>query len=101
MACRQLEDVEDWAERMHPEDRERVVEFCVAQSKAGVDHEAEYRAVTKSGKYVWLRDVVHVRRDEEGNVESLIGFIFDITDRKQNEQQIVLRQLAPMEAGSD
>jgi PAS domain S-box-containing protein len=93
--------VEDWADRIHPEDRQRVVEFCVAQSKAGVDHEAEYRAVTKSGRYVWLRDVVHVRRDEEGHVESLVGFMFDITDRKQNEQQMVLRQLVPMEGASD
>jgi len=29
--------VQDWAERIHPEDRERVVTFCVAQSQAGVD----------------------------------------------------------------
>ena len=32
--------VSDWAERMHPEDRERVLAFCVSQSQAGVDHEA-------------------------------------------------------------
>ncbi len=31
----------DWAMRIHPEDREHVVNFCVAQSKAGVDHEAD------------------------------------------------------------
>ena len=36
--------VQDWAERMHPDDRQWVVDFCVAQSKAGVDHEADYRA---------------------------------------------------------
>lgn len=36
--------VDDWATRMHPEDRERVVNFCVSQSEAGVDHEADYRA---------------------------------------------------------
>ncbi|MEG1251433.1 MAG: PAS domain-containing protein, partial [Citrobacter sp.] len=29
--------VEDWAMRMHPEDREYVVNFCVSQSQAGVD----------------------------------------------------------------
>lgn len=27
--------VEDWALRMHPEDRDSVVAFCVAQSQAG------------------------------------------------------------------
>ena len=30
--------VEDWANRMHPDDRERVVNFCVAQSQEGIDH---------------------------------------------------------------
>jgi PAS domain-containing protein len=32
--------VNDWAERMHPDDRAAVVDFCVAQSKAGTDHGA-------------------------------------------------------------
>ena len=80
--------VEDWAGRMHPEDQERVVGFCVAQSQAGVDHEADYRALTRDGEYVWIRDVVHVVRDEQGNVSSLVGFMFDITERKHNEEQL-------------
>src|ERR1700754_4197886 len=54
--------IEDWATRIHEDDRQRVVDFCVAQSQAGVDHEADYRALTKDGHYVWLRDVVHVVR---------------------------------------
>lgn len=49
--------VQDWVERMHPEDRDRVYEFCVSQSLAGADHEADYRALTKDGGYVWIRDV--------------------------------------------
>ena len=84
--------VEDWASRMHPDDRERVVNFCVAQSQNGVDHEADYRALTSSGAYVWIRDVVHVKRNENGEVESLIGFMFDITERKQNEEQLLALQ---------
>ena len=47
--------VEDWAARMHPEDRENVVNFCVAQSQAGVDHEADYRALTTDTGHVWIR----------------------------------------------
>lgn len=79
--------VNDWAERIHPEDRERVVAFCVAQSQQGVDHEADYRALTREGGYVWIRDVVHVvRRGDE--VEALIGFMFDISERKRNEQEL-------------
>lgn len=84
--------VDDWATRMHPEDRERVVNFCVSQSQAGVDHEADYRALTADGNYVWIRDVVHVVRDENGQVTSLIGFMFDITERKKTEQQLIVLQ---------
>ncbi len=81
--------VENWAERMHPADRDEVVNYCVAQSQAGIDHEADYRALTKDGDYVWIRDVVHVVRNEEGSVDSLVGFMFDISERKKNEEKLV------------
>ncbi|MFM0643988.1 sensor domain-containing diguanylate cyclase [Paraburkholderia bryophila] len=80
--------VQDWAARMHPEDRDKVVDFCVAQSKAGTDHEADYRALTSRGEYVWLRDVVHVVRDANGEVEALVGFMFDISERKKTEEKL-------------
>lgn len=80
--------VEDWATRMHPEDRERIVDMCVAQSIAGIDHEADYRALTASGDYIWVREVVHVVRDAEDKTESLVGFMFDISERKKQEQEL-------------
>lgn len=84
--------VQDWAERIHPDDRERVVQFCVAQSMAGVDHEADYRALTCEGGYVWIRDVVHVMRHEDGSVNALMGFMFDISERKRAEEQLLRLQ---------
>lgn len=79
----------DWAMRIHEEDRDRVVNFCVAQSKSGIDHEADYRALTKDGSYVWIRDVVHVVRDEKGEVDALVGFMFDISERKKTEEKLI------------
>lgn len=84
--------VEDWAMRMHPEDREYVVNFCVTQSQAGIDHEADYRALTKDNGYVWIRDVVHVVRNDRGETEALIGFMFDITERKKTEEELLSLQ---------
>jgi diguanylate cyclase (GGDEF)-like protein/PAS domain S-box-containing protein len=84
--------VEDWAGRMHPDDQKWVVDFCVAQSKAGVDHEADYRALKKNGDYVWIRDVVHVVRDANGGVEALVGFMFDISERKRSEDRLLALQ---------
>ncbi len=83
--------VEDWASRMHPEDREFVVNFCVSQSQNGVDHEADYRALHRDGHYVWIRDVVHVIRRND-DVEALVGFMFDISERKKNEEELVRLQ---------
>ncbi|MCS3527761.1 GGDEF domain-containing protein [Acinetobacter johnsonii] len=80
--------VEDWAMRMHENDRAWVVDFCVAQSISGVDHEADYRALTSNGEYIWIRDVVHVVRKPDGEVDSLVGFMFDISERKKQEQEL-------------
>ncbi|MNY92891.1 Phytochrome-like protein cph2 [compost metagenome] len=80
--------VEDWAMRMHENDRAWVVDFCVAQSISGVDHEADYRALTSNGEYIWIRDVVHVVRKPDGEVDSLVGFMFDISERKRQEQEL-------------
>ncbi len=79
--------VEDWVARIHPDERDAIFNYCVSQSLAGVDHEADYRAITNGGDYVWIRDVVHVVR-KNGEVEALIGFMFDISERKKNEEQL-------------
>jgi len=84
--------VTDWAERIHPEDRQKTVDFCVSQSQQGIDHEADYRALTPEGDYVWIRDVVHVVRKEDGSVDCLVGFMFDIDERKRAEDKLLQLQ---------
>jgi diguanylate cyclase (GGDEF)-like protein/PAS domain S-box-containing protein len=84
--------IEDWATRIHDEDRDGAVSFCVAQSKLGVDHECDYRALHKDGHFVWIRDVIHVVRGANGEVESLVGFMFDISARKKTEEQLLALQ---------
>lgn len=81
--------VQDWADRMHPEDRAWVFDFCVSQSQAGVDHEADYRALRKDGEFVWIRDVVHVVRNADGSPNALVGFMFDISERKRTEERLL------------
>lgn len=81
--------VQDWSDRIHPEDREWVFNFCVSQSQAGIDHEADYRALRKDGEFVWIRDVVHVVRNPDGSPNALIGFMFDISERKRTEEKLL------------
>jgi diguanylate cyclase (GGDEF)-like protein/PAS domain S-box-containing protein len=79
---------EDWIYRIHPEDREATATLCINQSEHGVDHEADYRALTAEGGYVWVRDVVHILR-KDGVTQSLVGFIFDISERKKMEDVLL------------
>jgi|GEM_PF-822302 len=78
--------VSDWAQRIHPDDRERTVTRCVELCLAGVDHEAEYRAQTSDNRFVWVKEVVHVLCNEQGDPTALIGFTFDITEQKKSEE---------------
>lgn len=81
-------NAQDWASRMHPDDSAWVVDFCISKAKAEVDYEMDFRALTKDGGYVWIRDVVHVMHDATGEVDALIGFMFDISERKENELKL-------------
>ncbi|GGC01593.1 sensor domain-containing diguanylate cyclase [Marinobacterium zhoushanense] len=78
---------QDWIDRIHEAERERTAHNCIALSEDGVDHEADYRALTAEGDYVWVRDVVHVIRDK-GVTKALVGFIFDISERKAMEEEL-------------
>ena len=83
---------QDWVDRMHPEDKQWVAAYCISKSQDGIDHEADYRALTKDGRYVWIRDVVHVIRKQNGEVDSLVGFMFDISERKETEEKLITLQ---------
>ncbi|GAD51016.1 putative signaling protein [Caenibius tardaugens NBRC 16725] len=83
------QSVEDWKSRIHPNEREYVYQTCVSQSLAGVDHEADFRLLTQEGGHVWVRDIVHVVRDEHGAVDSLIGFMIDISEQKRAEHELL------------
>jgi predicted signal transduction protein with EAL and GGDEF domain len=64
---------------------------CPSRSR-GVDHEADYRALTRDGNYISIRDVVHVVRNDSGAAEALVGFMFDISERKKNEEEMLRLQ---------
>ena len=78
-----------WPERLHPEDRERVMREAAEYSRAGVDHNLEYRLIATDGRVVWIRDLVSVIKSEDGQTW-LYGAMVDITEQKQVED--VLRE---------
>ncbi|HTH94090.1 MAG TPA: sensor domain-containing diguanylate cyclase [Rhodocyclaceae bacterium] len=84
--------VQAWVDSIHPDERESVVNFCVGQARNGIDHEADYRVINSAGEYVWVRDVVHVLRKPDGSTDALVGFIFNIDERKAAEEKIATMQ---------
>ena len=76
-----------WAEHIHPEDRPWAVDFWVAATRKGEDHEFEYRMLAADGRTVWLRDMVTVIC-EDGRCIALRGVMVDITRHKHAESQL-------------
>ncbi len=80
-------DIKTWAERIHPEDGQEALNYCTEATQQGKDHDFEYRAITADGRVVWIRDVVSVMMGAQGPQE-LIGFMIDITGRKQADEKL-------------
>lgn len=72
-----------WVERIHPEDRDRVL----AQRAEGGAWRCEYRLVRKDGTVVWVRDEA-VRVEGEGGEPLWQGVLFDVTPRKEAERRL-------------
>jgi PAS domain S-box-containing protein len=84
------EDVDStlWIRQLHPDDR-HVIEMKSAAYRRGESFEEEYRILSKDGRTVWVRDQAVFVRDEEGTAIFAQGIMYDITERKRLEDQLV------------
>jgi diguanylate cyclase (GGDEF)-like protein/PAS domain S-box-containing protein len=77
-----------WRERLHPEDRERVLAEVSRMYAPGAEpFISEYRMLARDGHLVWLRDEMMIVRDSAGNPQHLQSIKLDITERKHAEAQ--------------
>ncbi len=88
-----------WTEHIHPDDRDRALEFCKRCSQDRDDYQFEYRMVAADGKVVWLHDLVSVH-SVDGRPRTLRGFMVDITGRKQ-AQLLIEENEQPMQLITD
>jgi diguanylate cyclase (GGDEF)-like protein/PAS domain S-box-containing protein len=77
-----------WWEAIHPEDRQ-VVEQFTSNLLTKSQLELEYRILQPTGEVRWLRNRSHVILAADGSPHRLDGIIYDITKRKQAEEQLV------------
>ena len=77
-----------WVSLIHPDDRAAAVEACLTATAGRENREFEYRAVAANGREVWLRDIVRIIKDEAGKPARLRGVMFDISKRKNAEEEL-------------
>jgi diguanylate cyclase (GGDEF)-like protein/PAS domain S-box-containing protein len=77
-----------WAERLHPDDRERALEQETRKVVAdGGAPPVDYRMITREGALVWILDEAVLEPDGEGT-PVWHGVLYDITERKIAEQEL-------------
>jgi len=68
-----------WADRLHPDDRERAVREIRQVFECGKKFDTSFRIITPSGEVRYIRAAAGVYRDESG-VERMMGTNWDITE---------------------
>jgi len=80
-----------YAELIPSEDIDRVATEVAFYSKNGVESftHQPYRIVLKDGQIIWVDDFTSILRNENGDITHYLGYIVDITEHKQVEQELV------------
>ncbi|MDX2156687.1 MAG: MASE1 domain-containing protein [Hyphomicrobiaceae bacterium] len=79
-----------WLAAVHPEDRWRAEHEFTAAARERRAVRLEYRLRRHDGSYRWAIDAAAPRLSDSGVFLGYIGSVMDITDRKQQEDQVRL-----------
>ena len=74
----------EYADIIHPEDKERIADTVNKAVAEGGDYEVEYRIIDRDHHIKWVWERGNCLADDQGN-QILDGMLFDITDRVNAE----------------
>jgi diguanylate cyclase (GGDEF)-like protein/PAS domain S-box-containing protein len=77
-----------WESRIHPDDKERVLESLKRHLEENTRYDCKYRLRTKTGEYKWFRDRGMALKDDSDNPFRMGGSIQDINDLKIAENKL-------------
>jgi diguanylate cyclase (GGDEF)-like protein/PAS domain S-box-containing protein len=77
-----------WRERLHPDDRERVLASDERFEADGGSVDEEYRLLARDGSVVWVREETVLVGEEGGEPLFVQGILTDITKRKRAEEAL-------------
>ena len=81
-------DFDRFRSRLHPEDRESVLNGVENSLRTGAEYRSEYRVVLPNGQLRWIAGRGHVECNGDGQPVRMRGASLDITKRKQAEEQL-------------
>ena len=82
-----------WEDRLHPDDRERVLStYRDALAGGATTCSYEYRFRCRDGSYAMISDRAYIVRDKTGKPVRSLGAMTDITERKQAEMVLQERE---------
>src|SRR5258706_3189575 len=85
---------EQFVQRMHPEDRPRVVEIAERANRERKDFEAQLRVVHPDGTTKYIHTVGHPVFNASGDLVEFVGTVIDVTERRlADEERERLRQV--------
>ena len=76
-----------WEDHIHPDDLKFVLEISDSATKKRENIDYEYRMITKSGKTIWIRDIVNFVYEND-KTEISRGIMIDITIMKEAEKNL-------------
>jgi PAS domain S-box-containing protein len=85
-----------WAEVLHPEDRDRTLDYWQRCLETGERYEIEYRLRVAGGEYRWFLARAVPVHDPQGRIRRWFGTCTDIEDSKRAEEH--LRQAQKLES---
>lgn len=93
-----LENPSSFLDAIHPDDRQRVTEALEDQQEHPDRYRETYRVVQPDGEVRWVNDRSSGVYDDDGTLTRIVGVASDITERKQREQELELKNRAMDEA---
>jgi PAS domain S-box-containing protein len=87
-----LSDSSNWIDRIHAEDREKVLAVEERFQNNRDLFQAEYRMFARDGRVLWFRDEAVMLPTAEDQPCLMQGVMYDITERKRLEDQLLHSQ---------
>lgn len=84
-----VSDIHDWEDRVHPDDRARVVKLLEDAQRYLAPFDVEYRYRHYNGHYLWIHERGFFLTDENRMPVRMLGMMRDVTQQKRAEESLL------------